>query len=195
MTNKKETAPRGTRFFWFKIIVVLCAGVFAGWSAAMYAVTTKLIPAMFDEIHVPVPAAAPAPQRLPERTCEAIEVQLLQRIIPENSINPWDADIFLRNASVYSDLMRAGCPENSERFRTQAIRQLDIASAMHGDVTIWDVNDYPGRNFQIQRMRVYREVKEESEVVREARRIMERASRLGEPALRFISEIERVFAE
>ncbi|MCL2737292.1 MAG: hypothetical protein FWE17_00305 [Alphaproteobacteria bacterium] len=183
------------------IIAVFAGGIYLGQSGRLDNLSGFIKRTAATEAAAPEVPAAPVmvePQRLPDRTCEAIEVQLLNRIVPEDEINSQDnfaSEMFMHNSRIYSDLMRVGCPENSERFRDLARRQLDIASALLGEIRLDDGGHIQEEHRHIRRMRIAREVQEETEFVREARRIMERASRLGEPALWFIGEIERVFME
>jgi len=170
MANKKEIKPQGTNYFWIKIIMVLCVGLYAGWIAAMHIVTTEPV----DE--------------QPERACETIERHVLRAIVPEDKIDASAMDVvgaFMHNARMYAQLIEVGCPENTERFRTLAVRQLDIALALGGDIeAAGNAGVQAGETAQ-----------GESEVVSEARRIMRKARRLEEPALQFIGAIERAFSE
>ncbi|MCL2338665.1 MAG: hypothetical protein FWC51_01775 [Proteobacteria bacterium] len=73
--------------------------------------------------------------KLPDRTCEAIEVLKQKYMAPENS-DRFDERIM--NARIYSDLFKYGCPENLDRWKGLAIRELEIAHAlMGGDTEEW----------------------------------------------------------
>jgi len=180
---KKENKSNNVAF-----VAAIVVALVVGWLAGS---------AIFNKDAVTEIASVKVAQKQPERTCEAIERHMLNRVVPEDEINSnnWNApETFMNNARIYSDLVRQGCPENSEKFRDLAVRQIEIATALHGEISEEEI-EHSGGNFHIRRIEISKEVKEETEVVREARRIMERASRLGEPALRFIAEIEKAFKE
>jgi len=142
----------------------------------------------------------PVQENLPERTCEAIEVQMQVRIVPESLIidmygNDSAPYVLMDNAETYTTLIRLGCPENADRFRALAVRQMEIASALLGEINEGQLrNNNVGSHVRL--MRIYESLKEDSEFQREARRVIERASRFGiEVAQDFISRIERIRAE
>jgi len=66
---------------------------------------------------------------LSERTCEAIEDLILQRreFDDEWSMDPW---IRVYVAKSYADLSFHGCPENREKFRQLALREVEIAEVL-----------------------------------------------------------------
>ncbi|MCL1785760.1 MAG: hypothetical protein FWG39_01240 [Alphaproteobacteria bacterium] len=156
------------------------------------------IKSVFNKVKPSVPVLAAKTEKLPERTCEAVEIKMLEKINDENEIDArrYDAyEYFIQNARIYADLMRLGCPENSEKFRALAIRQLDIATALQGEFNEHDAYDSNAVQSHANRMQVYKQVHGESEFIQEARRVMEKARHLGEPALQFLGAIEKVFAE
>ncbi|MCL2017612.1 MAG: hypothetical protein FWG80_02470 [Alphaproteobacteria bacterium] len=130
-------------------------------------------------------------EKRPERTCEVIERKRLELIFDEMNAS---ANDLVYNAVNYSHLVKYGCPENMEKFKQLAIRQINIANAMNGDM-LSEYDIYHNVGFYKDKLRVYRDLAEQGEFVREARRIMEMANRLGEPALEFIGEIERILSE
>ncbi|MDR3208524.1 MAG: hypothetical protein LBT45_01600 [Rickettsiales bacterium] len=67
---------------------------------------------------------------LPEKTCAAIESLLLRR--GASYFDEWE-DSFSSHigmAENYAALVESGCPENREKYRALAVRELEIALAM-----------------------------------------------------------------
>lgn len=171
----KRTRRSGVLFYYLAIAAVFAIGMLAGWALA-------------GNRH----AAGGKPAALPDTgTCEKIEELKSKGLVDENTAAVED---FIKNAEIYSDLVKYGCPENSARFRQLAVRHLDIAAALRGeDLYEYELNE-DGWLYKT-RLRVYKNLDQESEAVREARRVIEKAHKFGEPALRFIAEIEKIISE
>lgn len=58
-------------------------------------------------------------------TCERIEQLLAQRLVPEEDSN-WDNH--LNNANIYARLAERGCPENVDKYRALAAREIELAN-------------------------------------------------------------------
>ena len=173
-----ENMPMHNRRWVFYVVIVLffAAGIWIGYAAHKdKAEPAKIVPERPAEL----------------RTCDIIEQKKLGMINDEMDASP---DNLAWNAEVYSDLVKYGCPENAAKFRNLALRQLEIADAMIGENVGYFVTFNDGNLYKTQ-MRVYKNLKEQGEIAQEARRIMQKAQRLGEPALEFISEIERILSE
>ncbi|MDR2769830.1 MAG: hypothetical protein LBB08_00085 [Rickettsiales bacterium] len=66
---------------------------------------------------------------LPDKTCEAIEFLILERI--KNNGNASTARVFFDRADFYASLTKNGCPENQSKYRDLAIRDANISQALN----------------------------------------------------------------
>jgi len=128
-------------------------------------------------------------RRAPEKTCEVIERKMLGKITDERQSD--DPYAFIQNAEIYSDLMTQGCPENTETFRQLAIRQLEIATVLYGEIVERNIHD----EFHRIRLHIYMNVKGLDEVAAEARRLYGIARRIGGAAVGFAAEVERILTD
>jgi len=64
-----------------------------------------------------------------QETCEVIESMLLQRLWPEDDVEPDKHD---HNISIYKKLMEYGCPENVENYQALIQREQEILVALMG---------------------------------------------------------------
>ena len=73
---------------------------------------------------------------LPEKTCAAIEALLTESI---NGFYPWSQNAYdyFDKARIYATLVKDGCRENRDKYKTLAIREIDIGRALdpHADLT------------------------------------------------------------
>ncbi|MCL2538243.1 MAG: hypothetical protein FWF34_02060 [Alphaproteobacteria bacterium] len=175
--NTTHEAHTSKIILYIIIAVIFGVGVFIGLSLA----------------HIPAKApVAPTNENAQERVCEVVESKLMERIENESDIPTYSPERFLDNAQVYVDLVNWGCPENADKFRAAATRQLEIANALHGEINQRNTD----RNFNQMQMQIYRNLAtEQGEFAREFRRILDKANRLGEPAIQFVAEVERIFSE
>lgn len=118
---------------------------------------------------------------LPDETCEAIEKIMLQRI-DDNTTGIPDAHMF--NANTYSTLAEFGCPENHDKFERLAVREIDIARALNDD-KFYDDNE------KIQIVDIY----DKAQMKEEAKKFINKMQKLSDPAIDFIYEAQKIFAE
>jgi len=122
------------------------------------------------------------------RTCEVIEQKKLSRLMRESDIS--HAEESLMNAEIYIDLIKYGCPENMEKFKELLSRQLKIAEAMLG-ASFTTENVHNNHYSYIRQVRILKELGDRNSI----KQILEKARRLGEPAMQFINEIEQILAD
>ncbi|MDR2413314.1 MAG: hypothetical protein LBD50_03855 [Rickettsiales bacterium] len=129
--------------------------------------------------------AGQAPKKLPEKTCEEIEVLLLDRVVSDE---PNYSDNRKRNAEVYVMLSDKGCPENKEKYEQLALRELEIYRALTNDGV------YAGKSweeYQREVVSIYNKI----DMKKEAEKFLDKMKKLTDPAIDFILEAERVFSE
>jgi hypothetical protein len=137
------------------------------------------------EIEIKKPATKtihpePEPEKLPDETCAAIEILLLRGLADENNDYPGN---HLANAKIYANLAERGCEQNRKNFEKLALREIEIMRALRND----DMEDYE----KTQIVEIYTK----AEMKAEAIKFLDKMKRLTEPAVDFIFEAQRVFAE
>jgi len=70
---------------------------------------------------------------LPEKTCAAIEQLLEEKVRNESYENSTNSDDHIVRARAYANLTVRACVENQGRYKTQALREIEIALALDGD--------------------------------------------------------------
>lgn len=114
-------------------------------------------------------------------TCVVIQELLANRIYPENEP---DYVRHLLNASTYSTMAERGCPENAEKYKEMALREIEIATALQGeeDMEMYDteivIDTYKKLNMQ-----------------REAQEFLNKVQKLTDPAIDFILKMEKIINE
>ena len=116
-----------------------------------------------------------------ERTCEKIEMLLIDHL---NNKNIHDSETHIDNAKIYANLSERGCPENSEKFKTLAKSELEIARALNDD-NLDDVEE------SVEIVETYKRIQMQAE----AERMIEKAKKLTNPAIDFIIQLERIIEE
>ena len=179
MADKKTE----TKFHWgrasvaFVLFIVLFAcGVAVGlfWNSGKTHI---------KEIVQYVESKEPKAKQPPAKNCSAIEKVLEQKLSgdQEDSLDIWE---HVDRAEVYAILAERGCPENSENYKSLALREIEIARALSNDrfnddnQTIMVIDTYKKLNMKA-----------------EAEKVFEKAKKLTDPAIDFIIQVERIFSE
>ncbi len=115
-----------------------------------------------------------------ESTCQEIENLLKNKIWHGQSD---DVDARLHNADVYSTLSVRGCPENSDMYKSLALRELEIVSALSDDELSTDdteivIDTYKKLNMQ-----------------KQAQEFLNKIQKLTNPAIDFILAMEKIINE
>jgi len=131
---------------------------------------------VFDE-----PKQKKQEQKFPEATCEKIEILLEKRLYPENSQS---IDNHIDNAKIYANLSERGCAQNSEKYKTLAKQELEIARALNDD-SLYDESE------SVEIVETYKRLQMQAE----AERMIEKAKKLTNPAIDFIIQLEKIIEE
>lgn len=113
------------------------------------------------------------------RTCEEIEL-VLQNQIFEYPSNSHDR---MQNAEIYSTMAERGCPENAQKYKELALRQIDVVSAVSDEQEL------------IQNKEAIVDTYEKLQMQEAARNFLNKIDKLINPATDFIFELERVINE
>lgn len=113
------------------------------------------------------------------RTCDEIEMVLTERI----SENPYSNNARMQNAEIYSTLAERGCPENKEKYKELALRQIDVVSAVSDKEELINNKDAI--------IDTYRKLQMQDA----ARKFLKKMDKLVTPATDFIFELEKVINE
>jgi len=119
---------------------------------------------------------------LPKTTCGQIERILLRHLY---SVDSPDSLAHVDNAKIYANLSERGCPENSEKYKELARKELEIARALNDD----DIQRDPGESVEI--VETYKRI----QMQQEAERMIEKAKKLTNPAIDFIIQLEKIIDE
>lgn len=114
-------------------------------------------------------------------TCSRIEELLKQRLHPEDSVNYID---HLSNADTYSTLADRGCQENAEMYKTLALRELEISTALQ-----------PEENMRQRDAAIVIDTFKKLDMQREAQEFLDKIEKLIDPATDFILQMEQVINE
>lgn len=115
------------------------------------------------------------------RTCEEIEEALKVQLWGD--FDPANTQARMHNAELYSTLAERGCPENSEKYKELALRQIDVVSAVSSDDELMNNKDAIVDTYKKLQMQ------------EAARSFLNKMDRLINPATDFIFELERVINE
>ena len=100
-------------------------------------------------------------------TCSRIESILKQRLYPEDSP---EYSHHLVNADTYSSIAESGCAENSDMYKTLALRELEIATALQPERNM-DQGDATLVIDTFKKLDMQREAEEKSEIMSTCSRI------------------------
>ncbi|MCQ2598810.1 MAG: hypothetical protein MJ187_00300 [Alphaproteobacteria bacterium] len=114
------------------------------------------------------------------RPCAEIERNLSYRLY-----NPNNARDYLNNADVYSTMAERGCPENAEKYKLNALNQLEIASAL------MDKHEISSEHNVELIIDTYKKLQMRDA----AREVLNKMQKLTEPAIDFILTMEKVINE
>ena len=114
-------------------------------------------------------------------TCERIEQLLSQQLYSEKDGREY---AHLDNAHTYARLAERGCPENVDKYRALAAREIEIATALIPveDMSESDVEDV---------VDVYKKVKMQAA----AQQVIDTLQKASEPTIDFILKLEKIINE
>lgn len=119
---------------------------------------------------------APKPEIM--STCARIEQLLKQRLHPEDSTEYF---AHLSNADTYSTLADKGCADNADMYKTLALRELEIATALQ-----------PTENMGMNDAEIVIDTFKKLDMQREAQEFLNKIEQLIDPATDFILKMEQV---
>ena len=116
-----------------------------------------------------------------EPTCTQIE-SLLQ-----NKLNCYFAEpkCRVRRAQIYANMSERGCPENSQKYKELAAKELEIARALTDD------NIEENRRETEEMVETYKRL----QMQKEAAKMLDKARKLTNPAIDFIIQLEKIIEE
>lgn len=114
-------------------------------------------------------------------TCSRIEYLLKKRLHSEDSANYID---HLANADTYSSMADRGCQENSDLYKTLALRELEIATALQ-----------PTDNMRQRDAAIVIDTFKKLDMEREAQEFLDKVEKLIDPATDFILKMEQIINE
>lgn len=114
-------------------------------------------------------------------TCTRIEYLLKKKLYSEDSTNYIE---HLANADTYSSLADRGCQENSELYKTLALRELEIATALQ-----------PQDKMRQRDAAIVIDTFKKLDMQREAQEFLDKIEKLIDPATDFILQMEQVINE
>ena len=114
-------------------------------------------------------------------TCSRIEQLLKQRLYPEDSVSYIE---HLSNADTYSTLSDRGCQDNAEMYKTLALREIEIATALQ-----------PTENMRQRDAAIVIDTFKKLDMQREAQEFLDKVEKLIDPATDFILKMEKVINE
>lgn len=115
------------------------------------------------------------------RTCEEIERALNSRLYNVDDMSGIEER--MHNAEIFSTMAERGCPENSEKYKNLALRQIDVVSAVSDEQEL------------IENKEVIVDTYEKLQMQEAARNFLNKMDKLINPATDFIFELERVINE
>ena len=114
-------------------------------------------------------------------TCSRIELLLKERLYPETELEAWR---HLQNAYTYSTLAEKGCVENSDMYKSLAIREIEIATALAPEETMNEPE-----------VEVVIDTYKKLDMQHEAQVFLDKVEKLTEPAIDFILKMEKIINE
>ena len=122
-------------------------------------------------------------QRVPETTCEKIEVELSRHLSCRYD-NTCNESRHIEDAKIYANLSERGCPGRAERYKALAKQELEIARALNDD-------NFEHRREATEIVETYKRLQMQAE----AERMIEKAKKLTNPAIDFIIQLEKIIEE
>lgn len=128
-------------------------------------------------------SVVPVSENHPEimATCVRIEQLLKDRLYPESEPEYWK---HLQNADTYSTLADRGCADNAEMYKTLALRELEIATALQ-----------PTEDMQVGDAEIVIDTFKKLDMQREAQDFLNKIEQLIDPATEFILKMEQIINE
>ncbi|MDR0727198.1 MAG: hypothetical protein LBF37_03995 [Rickettsiales bacterium] len=120
------------------------------------------------------------------RHCEAVEIALRARLggkADKPTYELYDAYAYLSRAEIYANLANRGCPENSEKYRDLALKDIEVAKALNDE------------NFNDTEIVEVVETYKKLNMKAEAEKVLDKAKQLTDPAIDFILQIEKIINE
>jgi hypothetical protein len=114
--------------------------------------------------------------------CKSVE-SVLKRNLYSNE-DSTDSRDHIRNAGIYASLASRGCPENAEKYRELALREIEIARALTDD-KFYDNGEI------IDVIETYKKL----DMKAAAEQVFEKAKKLTDPAIDFILQVEKIINE
>ncbi|MBD5389342.1 hypothetical protein HDR63_03765 [bacterium] len=131
------------------------------------------------------PGTTPMPQDAGDAAikpaCQVVEEVLLEQIFPED--HGYGNNFY--NADIYSRLVENGCPENAEKFKAMALRQIEIGTGLlnrDDDVVLVNVPNA---------IDAYKKM----DMQREAQKFLDKVQKLTNPAIEFIMQMQAIINE
>lgn len=124
-----------------------------------------------------------AQEKQPEiiATCSRIEQLLKQRLYPETEKEAWK---HLSNAYNYSTMAEKGCSENVDMYKSLALREIEIATALQ-----------PEENMGEKSVETVIDTYKKLDMKREAQDFLNKMEKLTDPAIDFILQMENIINE
>ena len=116
--------------------------------------------------------------------CEKIEALWLQRLNDINFETSDDAQDYINRAKIYANLADRGCPANVDAYKELANQDLEIARALNND-RLYD------RREATEMVETYKRL----QMQKEAKKMIEKAKKLTNPAIDFIIQLEKIIEE
>lgn len=114
-------------------------------------------------------------------TCSRIEQLLKERLNPETST---DFYAHLYNAETYSTLAEKGCSENADMYKSLALREIEIATALRPEETMEENS-----------VEVVIDTYKKLDMQKEAQVFLDKIEKLTDPAIDFILKMEKIINE
>lgn len=117
----------------------------------------------------------------PVATCGRIEQLLAQQLMPEEDSNAY---AHLNNANTYARMAERGCPENADKYRALAAREIEITTAL-------EPVEYMPESRVENVIDVYKKVKMRAA----AQQVIDTLQKVSEPTIDFILKLEKIVNE
>lgn len=114
-------------------------------------------------------------------TCSRIEMLLKERLYPETEKEAWK---HLENAFNYSTMAEKGCAENADMYKSLALREIEIATALQ-----------PEENMGQESVEIVIDTYKKLDMKREAQAFLDKMEKLTDPAIDFILQMQKIINE
>lgn len=114
-------------------------------------------------------------------TCSRIEQLLKERLYPETAKESWK---HAANAYTYSTLAEKGCAENSDMYKSLALREIEITTALQ-----------PEKDMGLGEVKTVIDVYKKLDMQKEAQVFLDKIEKLTDPAIDFILQMEKIINE